>query len=422
MDGQPARGEAQKAAQRDREANPFGEPPRDLPKYLPAPPSRVTSSGGVRVEVIDLAKRSDRRRFLEVADAIQAGDPNYISPLRMERMKFLDTAHSPALESLEIEAMVATRGGRLAGRITAHIDHAYDRCHGVRLGWFGFFESIDDRNVAHALLDEAVVWAKGRGATAIIGPSNFTTSHQVGMLVENFERPPFVEMTYNPRYYEQLVTSYGFDKAKDLLAWWIDVRAGIEDPKMKRYFEVSEKARRRHGLRVRSVNMKDFENEVALLFRLYNESWQENWGFVPVTEAEFKMIANDLKRIVIDSLVLIVEDEAGKAVAFSVSLPNVNEIMPKNGRLLPFGWWKLLTGLKRIEHARLFALGVAPGYRKRGVESLLCIETALRARALGMSGGEIGWTLEDNLLINRAIESFGGRLDRRYRIFGLDLT
>jgi len=168
--------------------------------------------------------------------------------------------------------------------------------------------------------------------------------------------------------------------------------------------------------------MNDFENEVARLFRVYNESWQKNWGFVPVTEAEFKTIAADLKQIVADSLVLLVEDKEGKNVAFAVSLPNVNEVMPKDGKLFPFGWWNLAFGMKKIKYARLMALGVVPGYRKRGVESLLCIETALRSKELGMNGGEIGWTLEDNVLINRAVETFGGHLDRRYRLLGLELS
>ncbi|MFI5307307.1 MAG: N-acetyltransferase [Polyangiales bacterium] len=400
----------------------FGAPPTGLPKLQPAPATRVTDRGDVRIERIELGVKRDRERFLDVADAIQGSDPNFISPLRMERMKFLDTSHNAALAALEIETLIATRGGRDVGRITAHIDRAYDEYHGVRAGWFGFFESIDDKQVAHALLDEAVQRVKAKGAHDIIGPNNFTTNHQVGLLVENFDRPPFVEMTYNPRYYEALITSFGFGKAKDLLAWFIDVTKGTDDPKMKRYFDVSEKVKKRYGLRVRGARMADFENEVARLFTLYNDSWLKNWGFVPVSEAEFKTIAADLKQIIIDSLVLFVEDKDGKPVAFSVTLPNVNAVMPKNGRLFPFGWFKLLTGLKKVKEARLMALGVLPGHRQKGVEGILCIETALRARELGMIGGEIGWTLEDNLPVNRAVEMFGGGLDRRYRLLGLDLT
>ncbi len=399
----------------------FGAPPKDLPKLEPAPAGRESAHEGVRIQRVDLSKKAQRKRFLDVADAIQGQDPNFISPLRMERMKFLDTAHNKALASLELEAWIAERDGRDVGRITAHVDRAYDAHHGVKAGWFGFFESVDDPAVAHALLAKAVEWVQAKGAHEIIGPNNFTTNHQCGLLVENFDRPPFVEMTYNPPYYEALLTSFGFGKAKDLLAWWIDVRKGTDDPKMKRYYDISQKAQKRYGLRIRNANMSDFEAEVATLFRLYNECWQKNWGFVPVSEDEFASIAADFKQIIIDELVLLVEDKQGKPVAFSVTVPNVNEVMPKNGRLFPFGWWKLLTGMKRVQHARLILLGVAPKHRRHGVEAMLCIETALRAKKIGMHGGEIGWTLEDNVLVNRAVETFGGKLDRRYRMFGIDL-
>lgn len=399
----------------------LGQAPRDLPKLSPAPPTRTVGRAGVSVQPIDLSRRRDRRRFLDVADVVQGGDPNYIAPLRMERMRFLDPGRNPAFRQLEVLPLVATRDGRLAGRITAHVDRAYDACHGVKVAWFGFFESLDDARVAHALLDEAVAWARARGATEIVGPCSFTTNHQVGMLVENFDRPPCVEMPYNPPWYEGLVSSYGFGKAKDLLMWWIASEKGTDDPKMRRYFEASERAKRRHGLTLRTIDMKDFANEVALVFRLYNACWQKNWGFVPVTEPEFASIAHDLRPIVDPSLVLIVEDRAGAAVGFSVALPDINEVMPRNGRLFPFGWWRLLTGRRHIQWARLLALGVVPEHRRRGIEALLSIQTALRALARGIRGGEAGWTLEDNVLVNRTIESFGGRLDRRYRLFGMDL-
>jgi hypothetical protein len=184
---------------------------------------------------------------------------------------------------------------------------------------------------------------------------------------------------------------------------------------------VSQKVKKRYGLRIRHPNMSIFEQEVELVFRLYNDCWQKNWGFVAVTEAEFRTLAADFKSIIDPTLVNIVEDKDGTPVAFSFAVPDLNEVMPKNGRLLPFGFWKLLTGVKKIKHGRLILLGVVPGHRQHGVEGLMCIETALRAKERGMIGGEIGWTLEDNAPINRTIEAFGGRLYRRYRLFGIDL-
>lgn len=402
--------------------HPFGAPPKDLPPLLPAPPTRVTGSSGVRIEVIDLAKKSDRKRFLDVNAQIYAGDPNYIEPLRMERMHFLDPKKNPGIRSIEIHALIAHKNGKPAGRITAHIDRGYDRYHDTKAGWFGFFESIDDVAVAHALLDEACRWVKDRGATEIIGPMNFNTNGQCGLLVKNFDRPAMIEMTYNPPYYESLITSYGFAKAKDLYAWWIDVSQGTDNERVARISRIAERVKKREGITIRHIDVGDFHAEVERLFTLYNEAWQKNWGFVPLERDEFEEIAKALKPIVRKELLFLVEVQ-GRPVGFSVSLPNVNEIVPKNGRLFPFGWLKLLIGLKRfdIKHARLFTLGVIPEYRKRGLETMMFVETALRARELGIKSGEIGWTLEDNWLINRSIEAMDGKLDRIYRLFGLTL-
>jgi GNAT superfamily N-acetyltransferase len=399
--------------------HPFGRPPQDLPRWEPGPPTRSRDAGALRLEVVDLRKRGDRARFVDMIHPLYAGDPHFIAPLRMQQMHFLDLAKNQSLSQLEVHAVLAYRGDRCVGRITGHIDRAYDAYHGTKAGWFGFFECIDDRRVAHALLDDALRWVRERGATEIIGPMNFTTNHQCGLLVQNFERPPVIEMTYNPPYYAALLESYGLAKAKDLHAWWIDVTRGLDDPRLKRFSDIAEKVKKRSGLTIRGARMNEFEQEVATIFTLYNQSWQRNWGFVPVNEAEFKMIAKDLKQIIVDSLVLIVEDRNGRPVGFSVTLPDVNQVMPRDGRLFPFGWYKLLTGMKSVKTGRLFTLGVIPEYRKRGVESLLCVETALRAKELGMTGGEIGWTLEDNDLINSPIQSLGGKLDRVYRLYGV---
>lgn len=403
-----------------REEYRFGRPPENLPKFEPPVPTRVTETAGVRLEILDLRRPRDRMRFLDMAAPIYRGDPNYIEPLRLERMKFLDPSRNPSFASLEVLPLLAHANGKVVGRITAHIDRAYDAYHECRAGWFGFFECINDRRVAHALLDEAARWLKGRGATEMIGPFNFTSSHQIGLLVENFDRPPFVEMTYNPRYYEELLTSFGLAKAKDLFAWWIDIRQGLENPKVARVARIAERVRQRAGVTVRAARMADFDREVERVFDLYNRAWEKNWGFVKITPKEFEAIVRDLKQVVEPELVLFVECQ-DRPVGFSCTLPNINAIMPKDGRLFPFGWYKLLFGRKAIKEARLFTLGVLPEYRKQGLESLMFIETVERARKLGFHGGEIGWTLEDNDLVNRAIEAMDGRLDRRYRVLGLSL-
>jgi GNAT superfamily N-acetyltransferase len=416
---------AQAAAMKSPEASeqvehPFGAPPKDLPTYRPGPPTRTADVAGVKLERIDLAKRSDRTRFLDVAAPLYAADKHYIEPLRMERMHFLDPKKNVAIQQLEIHPLIAVVGGRDVGRITAHVDRAYDRYHGTKSGWFGFFECINDRKVAHALLDAGCRWLVERGCTDVVGPMNFNTNGQAGLLVENFDRPPCIEMTYNPRYYAELIESFGFGKAKDLYAWWIDVRAGLENPKLQRMAKLAERARKKENVVFRTIDLRHFNAEMERVFSLYNAAWQKNWGFVPLTRAEFYEIGKQLRPIVREELLFMVE-VAGKPVGFSVTLPDVNEIMPRDGRLFPLGWWKLLTGMKRIKHARLFTLGMIPEYRKRGLETMMMLETALRARDIGIEGGEIGWTLEDNWLINRAIEAMDAKLDRIYRLYGLGL-
>ena len=375
----------------------------------------------VEIEQLDLGRRRDRRKFLDVSDPIYRGDPHYVAPLRMERMQFLDVRRNGGLRDLEVHALLARRGGTSVGRITAHIDHSYDRVHGSGTGWFGFFESIDDGEVAHALLAAATRWLGAKGAREAVGPMSFNTNHQCGLLVENFDRPAAVDMAYNPPYYEPLITSFGFAPIRDLYAWWIDHPDPLANPKVARIARIAERVKRREGVTVRSGEMRRFKEEVATIFAIYNRAWRKNWGFVPVNECESEHIARSLKPIVRPELVLFLEI-GGKPVGFAVTVPDLNTALPRNGRLFPFGWLKFLLGQRRIPHGRLIALGIEPEYQRRGLESLLFVETVLRTHALGLSRGEIGWTLDDNVLINRAIESMDGRIDRRYRVFRAPLA
>lgn len=402
------------------ETNIFGKPPEFLPAWTPGPPSRQEDLSGVELEVIDLARKGDRRRFLDMVKPIYAGDPNFVMPLYFERMRFLDPNHNVGLRDIEMLPLLAKRNGKIVGRMTAHIDRDYDAYHQTKAGWFGFFECVNDRKVAHALFDRGIRWLVEKGAQEVIGPLNFTTNHQAGLLVQNFDRPPAVEMTYNPRYYQELVESYGFGKAKDLYAWWIDVSDGVENKKVARIHKIAQRIAQKEGVKLRTLRLKDFEGEASRLFELYNRAWQKNWGFVPLDREKFFYLMKDLKEVVEEKLIFFIE-VGDKPVAFSCTLPDINEALPKDGKLFPFGWLEFLRNKKKIKHGRLFTLGVLPEYRKRGLETLLFIETAVRAKELGYSSGEIGWTLEDNVLINKAIEQMDGRLDRVYRLYGLDL-
>ncbi len=376
---------------------------------------------GIEVELLDLGRRRDRRRFLDVSAPLYRHDPHYIEPLRLERMRFLDVRRNSGLRDLEIHALLVRRGRTSVGRVTAHIDHAYDRIHGAGTGWFGFFESTDDRDVAHTLLAAATRWLVAKGAREAIGPMSFNTNHQCGLLVENFDRPPAVDMAYNPPYYERLITSFGFAPMRELYAWWIDHPDPLANPKVARIARIAARVKRREGVTVRCGEMRRFAAECAIIFTIYNHAWCNNWGFVPLNESEFDHLSRALKPIVRPELVLFLEI-GGKPVAFAVTVPDINTALPRNGRLLPLGWLRFLLARRRIPHGRLIALGVEPAYQRRGLESLLFVETILRTHALGIPRGEISWTLDDNVLINRAIQSMDGRLDRRYRLFRVALA
>ena len=402
------------------EAFRFGRPP-NLPKWLPAPASRRPIPKDLTLEVIDLNRRSHRGRFIDVADPIYEGDPNYIAPLRIAILKALNPKKFPPFKHIEMRAVMAYRGGKPVGRLTCQIDSIYNDYHETNAGWFGYFECIDDPAVAHAMFDDGIHWLKSRGVVEVFGPANPTMNYQSGLLVENFDRPPVIETLYNPPYYEALVTSYGFGKAKDLLCWWIDVSNGMDSPKRQRILRIAERIKKREGITIRNASLKHAKRDIELIHELFTAAWQKNWGFAPIPKEEFVELAQDLVQVIVEELLMFVM-VGDRPVGFVLTVPDANEKMPKDGRLFPFGWLKLVSGLRKTKNARLFLLGTLPEYRKRGLESIFIAETTMRGHKLGYHAGEIGWTLEDNDLINRVIESMEAWVDRRYRIYGLDLT
>lgn len=404
----------------DSEENRFGAPPEGLPHLEHDAPSRRARDHDVEVRIIDFSNKKDRAAFIDMAPPLYQGDENYVAPLRMHLMGFLDPKKNPTFKNLTVLPLLAYKNGRVVGRATFHVDAAYNKFHETDAGFFGFFESENDPSIAHALFHDGLAWLKQQGAQEVFGPMNFTTNHQAGTLVENFDRPPAVETTYNPRYYPELIEAFGFGKAKDLLCWWINIEEGTDNKKVGRIARIAAKIKKRESITIRPIDLKNLEEELERVFTIYTAAWEKNWGFVPMSREEFDFLALDLKSVALAPLIMFVEVK-GRPVGFTASLPDINEVMPRNGRLLPFNWLKLLFGLKKRKHARLYTLGVIPEYRKRGLESLMFVETVVQAKAQGMVGGEIGWTLEDNDLINRAIESMDGREDRRYRVYGMNL-
>ena len=359
----------------------------------------------------------DREAFIRFPYALYRHDPLWVPPLEMERRDFLDPKKNPWFEFGEVELFLARREGQVVGRIAAVKDPRYNEYHGTTYGFFGLFDCVNEPGVARGLLDAASTWLRARGFTSVLGPASFSSNYEFGMLVEGFDSSPAVMMPYNPGYYPTLMEACGFRKAKDL--WAFELSASATPP--EKVVRIAEKMRQREGITVRPVRMKELSQEIALIKDIYNAAWERNWGFVPMTDREFDHLARELKAIVRPELVLIAEVK-GEPVAFSMTLPDANyALKAAGGRLtrygLPIGLAKLVLASRRIDRLRLITLGIKEGYRRRGLDAILYLDTLRTAHRLGYRGGEISWTLEDNQLVNRAIESMGGQRSKTYRVY-----
>jgi hypothetical protein len=309
---------------------------------LPAEPSTTAALPPLPgdVTVTPVRSSADKTAFIRMAYSIYQGDPNWVPPLEMERNDFLDPKKNPFFEFGEVELFLARRGGQVVGRIAAVKDPHYNEFHGTNEGFFGLFECIQDAGVARALFDAASQWLRTKGFNKVLGPMNFSTNHECGLLVEGFT-PPAIMTTYNPPYYGSLIEANGFTKAMDLWSW--ELSSSAQPP--EKVVRIAEKMRQREGITVRSVNLKKFDQEVALIKTIYNAAWEKNWGFVPMTEHEFDHLARDMKQIVRPELLLIAEVK-GEPVAFSMTIPDANEALKAaNGRLTTFG---LPIGLAKL--------------------------------------------------------------------------
>jgi ribosomal protein S18 acetylase RimI-like enzyme len=385
---------------------------------LPAEPTTAAPLPAVPPDVAVTPVRSsgDKLAFIRMVYPIYEGDPNWVAPLEMERKDFLDPKKNPFFEFGEVELFLARRGGQVVGRIAAVRDPHYNEFHGTNEGFFGLFECINDAGVARALFDAASQWLRSKGFNKVLGPMNFSTNQECGLLVDGFT-PPAIMTTYNPPYYAALIEANGFTKAKDLFSF--ELSSSAQPP--EKVVRIAEKIRQREGITVRSVDLKNFEAEVSLIKGIYNAAWEKNWGFVPMTDHEFDHLAREMKQIVRSELLLIAEVK-GEPVAFSMTIPEANEALKvANGRLttfgLPIGLVKLLLASRKIRRLRLITLGIKEGYRRRGLDAILYLETLRTANQLGYEGGEISWTLEDNHLVNRAIESMGAKRSKTHRIY-----
>ncbi|MCC6466148.1 MAG: N-acetyltransferase [Planctomycetes bacterium] len=370
------------------------------------------------VEILTVADPRHSREFIDLPWKLNAGDPDWVPPLRMAVAKLLDTRHYPFFRHGEAAFFLARRGEEVVGRIAAMDNRLHAGKYNDGRGFFGLFECEDDTEAARALLAEAARWCRGKGRTHLRGPLNYSLNDEApGVLVDGFNGPPLLLMAHNPRYYGPLLQRAGLSQCKDLYAYLV-TRATMADERFQRVMNAVR--RRAPALQLRPMRMqsKGFRQDLQTMLDIFNTAWADNWGFIPVTPPEVDAIAADLKPIVRPELTAIAEAE-GKPVAMMVCVPNVNELLLQipDGRLFPTGWSKLLTGLKRIRGFRTMLMGVAPEYRNRGVDALM-IDHVIQA---GIAGGftycELSWVLDDNQAMNSLADKAGGRRYRTYRLF-----
>jgi GNAT superfamily N-acetyltransferase len=365
------------------------------------------------VEVVAVQNKKALSEFVELPYRLYRDDPNWVPPLRIAVRELLDRAKHPFYRNAEAEYFVARRNGEVVGRVAAIIDQAHNRTHQEKAGFFGFFESIDDRAVAEALLVQARQWVSDRGAEFLRGPVSPSTNYECGMLVEGFEMSPMVMMTYNPRYYPVLMEQVGLHKAKDLLAYLSNAHK-IEIERIQR---ISDKVLKKHGVQVRPINMKDFDRDVERVWDIYCKAWSRNWGFVPMSREEFLAMGKEMKQILKPDLVLIGE-VGDRVVGFALALPDVNyALKPAGGSLFPTGLLKILYHQRLIKSVRVLALGVVEEYRTSGVAAAFYATLVRNARRLGYGDCEMSWILEDNVLMNRSLEVMGAKRYKTYRIY-----
>ena len=373
------------------------------------------------LSVRPISGRRDRNRFIEVPYRLRRDDPQWVPPLRFERRQFLDPAKNPWFEHAEAQLFLCERDGEAVGRISAHIDHRWDEYQGGGDGMFGFFDCNDDPDVARALIEAATGWLRERGRTRMLGPMDFTTNDEVGVLIEGFDQPSMILEPWHPPYYQRLLEDLGLAKEIDLLMWELWFGQLKEGTELHPLIHAAAAKSREEGVVLRNMRRRDLEAEVTRFMEVYNEAWGDNWGFVPITEAEVRFQAKNLKPVLDENWAMIAEKD-GEVVGAALTLPDVEQALAKmNGRLLPFGWWHFLRRKRYIDRLRVFALGVKHDYQHLGVAAALYERHVKMAAEVGPRGGHMGWILETNEAMNRAMEGMGGNVVQRYRIYAFPL-
>ncbi|MBV6479082.1 MAG: hypothetical protein HGGPFJEG_01843 [Ignavibacteria bacterium] len=370
-----------------------------------------------KTEIIEVDTEHLKKSFIEFPYEFYKDYDNWVEPLRFDVKNNLDTKKNPFYKHSKIKLWIAKKEGKIAGRIAGIINDSHNKYYNDKTGFFGFFECINDKEISRLLFEKAGDFVRSNGMDILRGPVNPSTNDECGLLVDGFDSPPVMLMPYNPEYYIDLITDAGFVKAKDLLAFWIDRDVIKDEQMMSRLDRISEMIIKKENLTIRNVNLKDFKNEVQRVRDVYNNAWQDNWGFVPMTEEEFNFIAANLKLAVDPAFVEFAEIN-GQPIGFSLALPDVNQaIKGLNGKLFPFGILKFLSNKKKINRLRVIIMGVKKEYHKKGIDAIFYRNIIKAGNTKKMRGAEISWVLEDNFAMKQTSEKLGANVYKTYRIY-----
>lgn len=381
-----------------------------------AVPTTLPTTGLIKIRAA--RSRKERLEFIRMVWDLYKDDPNWVPPIEMDRMRLIDTEKNPFYKHARVELFIAEKQGKPVGRIAAVVNDVHNNTHDDKVGFFGFFDSINDQDVANTLFNAAGFWLREQGITVMRGPVSPSMNDEVGLLVEGFDSPAMFQMPYNPPYYIELIERAGFAKAKDLFAYIVEYPKCLTD----KIVRVTDLLKARGKTSVRSLSMKRFADEVERIKSVYNQAWQPNWGFVPMTDEEMNSMAYELKQVIDPDLVLFAEKD-GETVGFALAVPDINQALkagtaiPPGAKNLPTAIMNVMMKKKQIKQVRIIILGILPKYHGQGIDALLYREIMERAVKKGMQRGEASWVLEDNIMMNRAAELMNANAYKRYRIF-----
>jgi GNAT superfamily N-acetyltransferase len=369
----------------------------------------------VSVDVRPVKGRKELGEFIELPYRLHSTSPYWCPPLRLERRLFLNRRQNAFFKHGDAELFCAWRDGRVVGRISAQIDHAFNAYQDNRWGMFGFLELEDDPEVLPALLAAAERWLRDRGRDLMLGPMDFGINDENGVLVEGYDREPMIKQPWHPPYYAARCEEAGLEKAVDLWMWELDI--SDREKILPVVFELAEQVEPKHGVRIRKMTRRSLRRDMDRFAEVYNAAWSGNWGFSPYSKKDLDYYAQEMQ-LVFDAPWFMVAEKDGETVAVAITVPDINQVLRKmNGRLLPFGWWHFLRRRKIIDRCRVGFLGVKPEYQHTGVAAALYVEHFDLASATPIKWGEMGWILETNRAMNRGMEAMNGRKVKTYRVF-----